>query len=127
MARLQIFFKYKQADLAKLQAIAKEPLSFPHFVHMVSLVFKTHRRALDPRLAPEADLCGGGSIHYDFLGKVDEFESQVKPVLKTRLGDHSLAVAGAAIEDWVRPLDPEGMVQAYDAVSQWSTDAHKQY
>lgn len=113
----QNFFKYKQADLAEAQGSNKEPLTFPQFVRMVSLVFKTHRRALDPRLAPESDLCWWGSIHYDFVGRADEFDDQVKPVLKQRLGEHSLAVAGAIVEELIQPLDTEGMVQGYDAVS----------
>ncbi|CAI5534712.1 unnamed protein product [Closterium sp. Naga37s-1] len=63
-------------------------VSFPDFVRLVGKLLASHRADMDRHLAPQEDICALGSIKYDFVGRFERLEEDVKTVVDRFGGEH---------------------------------------
>ncbi|CAI5481047.1 unnamed protein product [Closterium sp. Yama58-4] len=63
-------------------------VSFPDFVRLVGKLLASHRADMDRHLAPQEDICALSSIKYDFVGRFEHLEEDVKTVVDRFGGEH---------------------------------------
>ncbi|GJP43484.1 hypothetical protein CLOM_g2938 [Closterium sp. NIES-68] len=63
-------------------------VTFPDFVRLVGKLLASHRADMDRHLAPQEDICALGAMKYDFVGRFERMEEDVKVVVDKFGGKH---------------------------------------